>query len=252
MRTSIGLLAVCWSVTSLAQASCYSTLKAQMPQAGTVIFGELHGTTEIPKFFSQCVREFVSNGEEVRVFLEFPASQSATAGRYLRKEADEPVLLSAPHWKTEDGRASQAMLALYRDLRGLPAPGVTLSGIDADAGEADREQAMARNFLAAYSPKAYNLVLVGNLHAQLGKSRFSSIGGAPFGQRIQERLGKVISLDARYQAGTAWICTGYCGKMDLSGNQPTGGALGIAMSGEDPAFSGVFSVGKVTASPPAR
>lgn len=236
----------------LAQASCYSTLKAQLPQGGTVIFGELHGTNEIPRFFSQCVREFVGNGEEVKVFLEFPASQSADAARYVRKEVDEPALLAAPHWKRDDGRASQAMLALYRELRGMPAPGVALSGIDADPGEADREQAMARNFMAAYSPKAYNLVLVGNLHAQLGKGRYSSLGGMPFGQRLQERIGKVVSLDARYLGGTAWVCTGYCGQVNLAGNQATGGAPGIVMSGEDPAYSGFFSVGRITASRPVR
>ena len=50
-----GLLAAGMMIVPGAQASCHAALKQRLPQSGTVIFGEMHGTNEIPAFFSACV-----------------------------------------------------------------------------------------------------------------------------------------------------------------------------------------------------
>lgn len=232
-----------------AQASCHAALKGRLPRAGTVIFGEVHGTREIPAFFSRCVRDFIARGEAVRVFLEFPQEDSPHTARYLRGEIDEAALLASPHWTRQDGRSSQAMLALHRDLKGA-----SVFGFAPGAGTYDYEEAMGRAFLQQHLADGYNFVLVGNVHARLAAGKVFSYRSVPFGQYLRDRLGNVVSLEARFTAGSAWVCAAYCESTRLGGNEPAcatpAGRIGFVH--RDRGYTGYFSVGAISASPPAR
>ena len=241
-----GMLAALLLATPGAQASCHAALKARLPQSGTIIFGEMHGTREIPAFFSACVRDFIDHGEQVRVFLEFDASDTEHTAKYLRGEIDEAALLSSPRWLRHDGRTSQAILELHRALKGVDVVGFAaeFNGAGGDAG-------MAENFLKHRVADGYNLVLVGNSHARLIPSK--SDGVQPYGQYVKAKLKDVISLDARYTGGEAWACAPYCEAIPMSGNEPGGTtpAKRIRFTGKGRAFNGYFSVGAISASPPA-
>lgn len=243
-----GVVAVGMMSVSGAQASCHSALKERLPQSGTVIFGELHGTKEIPAFFSACVREFVDRGERVRVFLEFDASNTGHTAQYLRGEIDEAALLSSPRWLAHDGRTSQAMLELHRALKGLD-----VYGFAGGLGVADTNAAMGENFMQQRLADGYNLVLVGNAHARLAAMKGMTYPSVPFGQYVQARSKNVVSLDARYTGGEAWTCMGYCEATPVPGNEPAGRkpAKPISFASKDRGFTGYFSVGALSASPPA-
>lgn len=155
MRRSLtGVLAAGMMFVSGAQASCHAALKQRLPQSGTVIFGEMHGTNEIPAFFSACVHEFVERGEKVRVFLEFDAANTEHTSKYLRGEIDEAALLSSPRWRVHDGRTSVAMLELHRALKGVQVVGIVQA-----VGVADGNAAMGKIFLQHRLEDGYNLVL---------------------------------------------------------------------------------------------
>lgn len=243
-----GLVAVAMMLASGAQASCHAALKQRLPQSGTVIFGEMHGTKEIPGFFSSCVREFIDHGEQVRVFLEFDASDTEHTAQYLRGEIDEAALLSSPRWRVHDGRTSLAMLELHRALKGLDVYGFAVG-----FGVPDTNAAMGENFMRQRLANGYNLVLVGNAHARLAAMKGMTYPSVPFGQYVQARSKNVISLDVRYTGGEAWVCMDYCEATPMPRNEPAGGKLAkpISFASKDRGFTGYFSVGAISASPPA-
>jgi hypothetical protein len=253
--------------TAGAQAGCYEQLKQRLPDAATIIFGELHGSAEIPKFFFDCAREFVDKKEAVTIFLEFPASGNAVVDRFLRGEIGEDDFIKAPLWTRQDGRASLAMLGLFRDLKTLAASRLPLSGSGSVAGpvsgpipvfgfdlsgyEPDREKSMLRNFLSTYSPTGYNLVLTGNVHAMLTSGTAWNPDFVPFGKHLRDHAANVVSLDARYPAGSAWVCMPQCGVTPLTGTDSSAHApASIVFSSENPAYSGIFLVPSLTASRP--
>ncbi len=239
-----GLLAALVLAAPLAKANCHAALKERLPQSGTVIFGEMHGTKEIPAFFAACAREFSERGETVRVFLEFDADDTEHTAQYLRGEIDEAALLSSPRWKRHDGRTSLAMLDLHRALKGMEVVGLVPGG-----GAVGGNAGMGEIFLRKRLDAGYNLVLVGDIHAMLVPG--NDEGYVPFGQYVQARAKNVISLRARHSAGTAWACMPYCEATSMPRNGPALPAQQISFAGKDKAFTGYFSVGAISASPPA-
>jgi hypothetical protein len=150
------------------------------------------------------------------------------------------------------------MLALLRTLRGESAAGrlrqVSLFDQAEGLPAATRESAMAANFLAAWPGKGYSLVLTGNMHARLQLGMPWDASFKPFALRIREKADKLLSLDLRYLAGSAWSCTPACGVDTMAASM--GGVAGrdapaLQLGTDDPAYSGTFFVGKVNASPPA-
>jgi hypothetical protein len=252
MRFIIALSCALFFSTA-AQGSCYAQLKQRLPQAGTVIFGEMHGSAEIPKFFFDCAREFAAHGESFRVFLEFQASDNETVERFMRGEIDDRELIKAPHWSRQDGRASLAMLDLLRDLKALPGTRVGVFGFDRGGREADREKAMMENVLSAYSSTGYNLVLTGNIHARLARGMPWNPDLVPFARHLQQKLPTLVSLNARYPAGSAWTCSPLCEINPLESTDPPhrrAGDADVIFSNENPAYSGYFRVGSISASRP--
>jgi len=238
------LLAALTMATPAAQASCHAAIKARLPQLGTVIFGEIHGTKEIPAYFAACVREFADRGETIRVFLEFDAADTEHTAQYLRGEIDEAALLSSRRWSGQDGRSSIAMLDLHRALKGQD-----VVGFLPERGAAGSNAGMGEIFLRQRLASGYNLVLTGDDHARLRPGKED--GYVPFGQYVQARAKNVLSLRARYSGGTAWTCMPYCEANPMPRNGPALPMQQISFASKDKAFTGHFSVGAISASPPA-
>ncbi|HEY0065362.1 MAG TPA: hypothetical protein VGC21_24810 [Telluria sp.] len=240
-----------------ASASCYQELKRALPDGGVVLFGEYHGTREAPRFFGECVREFAARGERPAVFLEMSTSESTRLEDYLSSRTGEKALLAGRHWQVQDGRSSQAVLGLLRMLRGDRAAGrvrsVTAFDMAYDNPDALRETTMAANFLTAWPGTGYALVFTGNTHARLQQGMPWDASFTPFGMHVRAKVDKLVSLDLRYLAGSAWVCTPKCGpdSMDDALDGVTGRTTPAVKIGvDDPAYSGTFFVGKVHASPP--
>ena len=202
-----------------------SPLDAALRPGALVIFGELHGTNEIPAYFGDVV-ERAAKRARVHVGLELPGE-------------------TGPIWTDpfQSGRTSVAMRALIERLHAL--------GVDIfwfDSTEKDRDGAMAGNISAARAraPDDLYLVLIGNLHAK-------KIPGAPWDAnvrwmsvRLAEREQNFTTFDVRYGPGTAYICQGntpdQCKATKLGG---------MPESTPHEGYDGTYQVGPITASYPA-
>lgn len=223
--------------------------------AATILVGDLHGTHEIPAFVGDFV-ETLAAARHVVVALEVLAAETPSFDAYLHSDggpAARAALLADPWWRDsyQDGRRSLAMAALIERLRAL---GTRVDVARIDARGDDRDADMARNVAALRTqhPDATLVVYAGNLHTARNGS--PDLPDMTFMAAHLQRAGlSFIALDARYERGTAWICTGP--SPDSCGPRPVRGATlarGIHMEPTpDGNYDGWYGVGPLTASPPA-
>lgn len=231
----------------------------QTPITRYILFGEMHGTTEAPALFADMVC-LASAERPVIVALEIPSAEQAGLDRFMASSGsseDIAALLSGPFWSREaqDGRASQAMVALIRHLREMKASGRTLSvvafapqysrGFSPDYYELD--MAWALTVEARKSPDALVLALVGNFHA----ARRTGQQTTPAAVHLP--MAEALTLNLVTGGGEAWNCQrDGCGAHRLGGD--SGMRRGVIMF-ESPrdGFDGWYGPGTdATASPPAR
>lgn len=261
-------------------------LSKEEEPAKYVVFGEVHGTQEVPAAVGQYVCAAGSVKSPLLLAVEFPNvfnAQLQTA--WASSDNFKKILLGAlpsAYPLGVDGAISEAvieMLSYVRDLRKL--------GIDIDvvgfAGPKGSEQTekfqalpmqeqfeafQAENIREGASKRAYGqvVVLVGNLHAR------KNVSVGPSYETMAMKLAppkQVISLDVRYSGGTAYNCqlprnqTPSAGPIDLSamvcgpksiGTRATATTIPqIKLEFSEGAFDGYFHVGTVSAStPPVR
>jgi hypothetical protein len=232
-----------------------------------VIFGELHGTAELPALFGDVVCE-ASRDNRVVVGLEYDRRHQPALDAYLTSDGGRSAretLLSDMQWPANDladGRTSQAMLALIERLRLLKSAGADLSVIafrprfdpsaHAAEGQEAGERGMAHSWseIAAAHPQARFLILVGNLHAR----RSESMGIRWAAMHLP--AAETITLVEALPGGEAWTCQAQgCGPHPLgrSGTAlPRGIYLSPVRDGPSTSYDGRYSPGRpVTPSPPA-
>jgi hypothetical protein len=193
--------------------------------------------------------------------LEIPQDQGAAIQAFLASDGSPAMrrqLVAGPWWQSpsQDGRRSVAMADLLETTRALRAAGrpISVVVIDASDGDREREETMANNVIAARRahPDAALIVFAGNLHTSRRELPFRP-GFAWMAMRVASAGIPLVSLNARYADGTAWIMTPDGPKHgDVSFVAGRGPELGIRLEPtKDGQFDGWFGVGPVTASPPA-
>lgn len=236
-----------------------STLPAPLTAASaTILVGDLHGTHEIPAFVGDLVATLAAD-RPVVVALEIPTIETPSFDAYLHSDggpAARVALLADPWWRDrfQDGRRSLAMAALLERLRDLRARGARVAVARIDETTSDRDAAMAHNVAALRTqhPDATLVVYAGNLHTLRNGS--PELPGVTFMAGHLQRAGlRFVALDARYERGTAWVCTSpapdSCGPLPVRG-VPL--ARGIHMEPTpDGNYDGWYGVGPLSASPPA-
>jgi hypothetical protein len=151
------------------------------PERRAFIFGELHGTAEIPAMFADLVCQASAQGRVI-VGLEMPESSQPALDAWLISDggaAARASLLADSFWRFTDGRASQAMLALLERLRALKAAGRSIGllafvpTVGDAATQTPYEQAMAGNWRRALenAPASRLFVLVGSIHSRTARYR---------------------------------------------------------------------------------
>ena len=254
-----------------------------------VVFGELHGTEQSPRFLSGLACSLAARGQHVLVAIEHGARNNPAlqAAWQLPSGKFEPALARLQWAGQNDGRYSKAMFDLIVQLhvlkeRGLPVSITAFNGPKDEAqarkfadlpGQGPHEARQAENIAdAANAAKPdITLVLVGNLHA----ARTPIEGRGPAYDPMARRLtayGKVVSLDMSYGSGSAWNCILRpefkpvpgkpippdqirCAAYPAKGNADFKGAPFIRlMSAESRKgqndYDGLFWVGATSASPP--
>ncbi|HZJ67876.1 MAG TPA: hypothetical protein VFD36_30440, partial [Kofleriaceae bacterium] len=234
---------------------------AVLPAHGTLLIGDFHGTREIPAVVGQLVTAAVAR-EPVVLALEIPTANAAAVQAFLASDgsaAKRSELVSGPWWQApyQDGRRSVAMADLLEAVRALRAAGKPLEVvlIDEELEAAAREKAMAQHVIAARRARADAALIVyaGDLHTR--KAEVAGRRGYRWmAMQVADAGIAMISLAARRDEGTAWICLGGgpagCGVIYSGGNGPPGTGIHLAPS-PDGAYDGWFGVGSTTASPPA-
>jgi hypothetical protein len=243
-----------------------------------VFVGDMHGTVEAPAFVTDLVCNLAHAGRAVVLGLEYPSDQQHFIDEFLRERTDSsrPALLSTPFWirPTQDGRTSQAMLKLLSSVRAQIRAGAHIQVIAFDAfgstgaqlgprnGTAhvdSRDAAMAdylREKLSKFRAADFPVIFAGNVHARKTKGLHAM--NAPPGMENAEPLGYrlrdlgFLDIDIDYRGGTLWTCfsPSDCGVHDGGERGAAVRAFVIAPS-TDPAFDLKYSVGSLTASPPA-
>jgi hypothetical protein len=192
--------------------------------ATLLIVGEVHGTREAPALVADLAKRWAAqkDAEQTRtiiVALEYPQSQEAQLKAYVDSDGGTIArqrLLESSFWSRpmQDGRSSQAMLALIDSVRTQFRNGskVRLAAFDMNASQyasrANRDKAMADNLrsIVDANPSARVIALVGNYHAR-------QRDGAPWDEKYRFMADHLkdlapFSLNVDAIRGDFWVCSG--------------------------------------------
>ena len=234
---------------------------------GVLLFGEIHGTQELPAFFGEAVC-WTSGALPVQAGLEIQRTEQARVDAYLASSgspADVEALTAGQFWTTrgQDGKSSHAMVALLERFRLLKLEGRPIEVFLFDLGESEdvsaRDRTMAETIAARVRehPDALTMALTGNVHAQKDKGVPWNPELVPMGWYLVDAGVKVRSLNHSTPAGTAWTFkpSGEAGISNLPAFRalPSGRTIGIELVGQPlkGGFDGLYATSTLTASPPA-
>ncbi len=237
-----------------------------------LVVGELHGTAETPAIFADLICLAAKERGNVIVGVEFPVSDQPAIDAFMTsndvKDARSELLKSWVWAKSEDGRGSLAMLALFERLRDYVRSGSVSRVVAMQSTKfvdsEDYERRMAQPLLDAQKRDGnLTLVLVGNAHARLIKSNW---GAKPYWQMAYWLpREQTITLNTTDNGGSSWNCIEEGGTTEgrpnivckaRPGRTPQNlHTRGIVLNGETSAdgYSGTLRLGTgTTASPPAK
>lgn len=244
-------------------------------EARVIVVGEIHGTEQAPAFVGQLVCGTLKLGRPVVLALERDGAEQQALNRYLASDglpADVQALLATGAWQqpVQDGRNSQAMLALIEQMRQWRRAGQRVGVLamqmdwgapvlpKAELGKQPWTPADAAHFSAmndramadkvwgtALSYPAYTVIaLAGNMHTALGSaSRAQSEASPSFTDLLAQRM-PVHIVGVGSQGGTSWNLTA-----QGMGARPV---MRGPLYKPDSHIDTQVDLGKITASPPAR
>lgn len=255
------------------QKSCRSVseISPLVKRGNVLLFGEMHGTQEIPAFIADVVCMATKNRIPVTLGLEIPFDEQKTIDRFLDSRggtAAEAKLTDGAFWhsETKDGRSSMAMLRLIVQIRALRAADakVRIVAYDSEPLAKERDRIMAQNLAKAIAGKPKNLfvVLSGNNHTRLTR-------GNPWNKEFESMAylltksingSHLFSLNVSHEGGEAWICIEeppdfktICKAKRLKPNAEAPPAWSVKLANElNAPYSGTFGVGTLSASPPVH
>jgi hypothetical protein len=182
-----------------------------------VMIGEMHGTAEMPAAFGDMVcKAATDSGRPVTVALEQDVEMQPAIDAFIASDggpAARAAFLKARMWngKMQDGRASQAMLALYDRLRVLKQGGriravvafiPSMTGWKGD-GPYNMELADMLRALPV-APNGLILAYMGSVHAAKSSVGQGAHAFLPAGADLAPE--RTISLYIDSNGGAAWTC----------------------------------------------
>jgi hypothetical protein len=192
---------------------------AERGENAIVVFGEIHGTNEIPAAFAEYACAVSTQPGETLVALEIAAQHQPAIDRAFASNDPRQSLLDgmADQWAYQDGKGSEAWLSVITRLAELEDAGhdirvttfidfspADIEAMQAGGGQDVFEAAYARNIEAAASSEtARTIVLVGNLHAMK-----ETIEGLPFTPMTAQLPETTVSLNYNTVGGVTWTMEG--------------------------------------------
>ena len=187
------------------------------PETQWIMVGEMHGTAEMPALFGDMVCQVATHsGRPITVALEQSEGMQPAIDAFLASDggpAARAAFLKAPMWGTnfQDGRSSQAMLALYDRLRLMKAAGQIravrgfVPELHARTSDGPYNALMAER-LKAMAPQPNDLVMayMGSVHAAKSSFGQGAMAFLPAGADLPPE--HTISIYLYGNGGTAWNC----------------------------------------------
>ena len=189
-----------------------------------IVFGEVHGTNEVPELVSAVTYELAKEGARILMALEVLDLLNGELADFVAGTTSvDQFLAGEVFWNRpfarQDGRSSRAMLRLLQDVREYRSRGLMIDprGIDSVVRSArDREASMALNLrtLIANRPYDHVVVLTGRRHARRAP-RFRGFGPRPMASHFHR--GELLLVRISFRGGSSWHCPrrGACGIHDL-------------------------------------
>ena len=189
-----------------------------------IVFGEVHGTNEVPELVSAVTYELAKEGARILMALEVLDLLNGELADFVAGTTSvDQFLAGEVFWNRpfarQDGRSSRAMLRLLQDVREYRSRGLMIDprGIDSVVRSArDREASMALNLrtLIANRPYDHVVVLTGSRHARRAP-RFRGFGPRPMASHLHR--GELLLVRISFRGGSSWHCPrrGACGIHDL-------------------------------------
>jgi hypothetical protein len=236
---------------------------------GTIaLFGELHGTREIPQMVGDVACRALAGGARVLLGVELSTELTPKLDAFIHSSGDRAAtdrLLADTIWHRsyQDGRPSHASLARFERARELAAEGrdirIVAFSVEASTGLM-RDSLMAVQLARAVAsrPSEIAIVLTGNIHSRTTVGTPFDPSYRPMGLILGRLAGerRVIGLNVSYTEGSAWICStsspASCGPRPTRG-RPTAdsGVIVLRDSVDRDGYTGYFGVGTLSPSPPA-
>lgn len=230
-----------------------------------IVFGEVHGTNEVPELISAVTHELAKDRARVLLALEALDLLNGELADFVAGNLSVDQFLAGElFWNRplarQDGRSSRAMLQLLQDVREYRTRGLMIDprGIDsAVIRPRDREASMALNLrtLVANLPYDHVVVLTGRRHARR-TPRFLGVG--PRSMASYFRRGELFLVQVSFRGGSSWNCPhrGVCGVHELpavSNGGPLNRVNPLPPSGRRARrFDAEIVLTSATPSPPAR
>ena len=239
------------------------SLRELVRQTDFLVLGEIHGSTQVPRFTLQTTCAALARSRPVVLGLEVFEGEQERIDRFLQspgKVSDRRELLAGPFWRREsqDGRASDAMYELLDGVRRLIGRGAELGVYCFDGetlqGDRNRDHAMAQRLIARHrrDPDAIWILLTGNIHARTRVGVPWNPQLRPMGWYLEASGIELVSLNVRHSPGEFWVCIPECGvaKLGGKGSPDASGVVRYPQRDAD-GYDGVFDVGVPSASLPA-
>lgn len=263
-RITAALAMACALALPSGAAACtvLDPVPAAVMDAPLLVFGEVHGTREVPEFVGAYLCTAVKAKRAVTLALEHPASGQAALDDFLASAGtvqDVARLMGSRFWSRpmQDGRTSIAMLRMIETIRALRAGGndIRVVAIDGDVPQARRDAVMAAGLRSELRRTGRQVVaLVGGPHAIRTKGKRDN---PAYESAIYRVAGfEPLVLTVGTAGGMAWICQAdtpaacHATEWDVNTIDPAP-VTPFSLKPPSPEFDGVFYVGATTASPPA-
>ncbi|PIU61878.1 hypothetical protein COS83_03375 [archaeon CG07_land_8_20_14_0_80_38_8] len=143
----------------------FNSLKDKIMNKQVVIFGETHGTKEIPLLFSKFLEEY-SSIKDFDLCLEIPSNEQENISNFL--STGNPAFLELNSMDSRDGRKSAEILELIKNIY-LLNKNISIFCVDLDYNNQlnkinERDNIIAKNIQQNLKDKQL-IAFLGNFHA---------------------------------------------------------------------------------------
>ncbi|MFN0026845.1 MAG: hypothetical protein ACKV2O_06620 [Acidimicrobiales bacterium] len=179
-----------------------------------LVFGELHGTNEIPAAIARLVNQSAALGRRMVLALELPSMTRVSDYVTGTSPAGAGLADLSVWWRTVDGRSSKAMAGLIDHARHL-ARAHDLEVVCLDTGQIrhpadlhERERHLARQFTQTCESAGDACVigLVGSAHAWIGDDVHLN-GGPSMATIVHQAVPELRTIQFESAGGEAWVMT---------------------------------------------